>query len=434
MIKSLDELRQVDKRTLYFTPHGLGIDVRMSPEGAAEFQQHVLARLELVPSVAEGTRMSFDRLKTIFAYGVFCYDIFTLVNDHALLVIEQALRDRFIDFHRGAVTFVDQSGIEHTVMAERYEDVYEVVSKKKKWQLVIGDGQQPLKFNGMLSDLRTWARQVGLLRGQRNRGIEHAMANLRNFVAHPTAYHLLDPMETARTLSDLAEVINHLWGYPTPGGRLYPAPIKREVVVIAWSTAGDRLQIALADELYTAVDPEDQEWQYSIVRAFFCPEERLSDPGLTHFDALFEATRFPAELLWGAGSMADAATWLTANLPRADECEYLDRTFILRQDGDQLYIPMRPSVAEVLPLAERGGTWYVIRADFPDDAYHHCRTLLAGVGCTNIGPCRQCPAETLNIGTYDEAREWFAEANPTHHIMQDVQTPWAFPRSHHIGA
>lgn len=131
--------------------------------------------------------------------------------------------------------------------------------------------------------------------------------------------------------------------------------------------------------------------------------------------------------------MAKAATWLAANQPHADQCEYLDRTFILRRDGNQLYIPIRPSVAEALPLSERGGTWYVIKADFPDDAYHHCRTLLSGAGCTNTGPCQQCPAETLNIGTYEEAHEWFAGVKPTHHVVKDVRTPMALPRSYPVG-
>ena len=43
----------------------------------------------------------------VFPYGLLCYDIFTLVTDRALLVFEQALRDRFIDFHQGTVTFAD---------------------------------------------------------------------------------------------------------------------------------------------------------------------------------------------------------------------------------------------------------------------------------------------------------------------------------------
>ncbi len=38
IIKTLDELRQVDDRTLRFTPMGLGLGVQMRPEDAAEFQ------------------------------------------------------------------------------------------------------------------------------------------------------------------------------------------------------------------------------------------------------------------------------------------------------------------------------------------------------------------------------------------------------------
>lgn len=104
-IQPLPELQKPDERTLRFSPYGLG--GRMRPEDSAEFQQQVAARHELVPAVADGTRQSFEQLKTIYAYGVLCYDIFTVIHDHALLVFEQALRDRFIDFHHGKATFVD---------------------------------------------------------------------------------------------------------------------------------------------------------------------------------------------------------------------------------------------------------------------------------------------------------------------------------------
>lgn len=71
----------------------------------------------------EGTRQSFEQLRTIFCYGLLCYDIYTLVNDHALLVFEQALRDRFIDFHQGTVTFVNSKDDQHEdVAAERATD------------------------------------------------------------------------------------------------------------------------------------------------------------------------------------------------------------------------------------------------------------------------------------------------------------------------
>ncbi len=431
IIKSLDELRQVDERTLIFTPMGLG---RMRPEDSAEFQQQVVAQFELAPAVAEGTRKSFDDLRTVFAYGVLCYEIYTLVNDHALLVLEQALRDRFIEFYKGTVRFVDRGGAEHAVAAERYEQVYEFAAAHRRCRLRLGDGHT-MAFDGMLSNLRAWARQIGLLRGQRNRGIEQAKSNLRNSVAHPSGYHMLGPIEAARTLSDLAEIINHLWGVPTPGGQLYPAPIRREVVVMAWNTAGTELSTALAAALADAVVPDDQPWQCVILRAVFRPGEHYIDPDLQCFDARFEVTRYPADLLWGAGSLTDAAAWFAEHQPQPDECDYLDRTFAVRLDRDELYLPMRPSVAAALPDGERTGTWYVIRADHPNDAFNHVRNLAMGAACTCTGPCRQCHAETLGVGAYEDIRALFPDpVDPMPSLLSGARTPWAYPRSRKITA
>jgi len=264
IIKSLDELRKIDDRSQRFTPSGLGLDRMLTPDSAAEYQQRVVAQFELAPAVAESTRDSFDRLRAIYAYGVLCYDIFTLVNDHALLVLEQALRDRFIDFHTGSATFIDASSCEEIpVPAARFEHVHEFVTKQQRKRrdvrLRVGAGPVSVEFNGMLSGLRGWARAAGLLRGQRNRGVERAVATLRNFVAHPTAPQTLTPVDTARTLSDLAEIINQLWGVPTPGGRLYPAPAPREIVVIAWDDA-HRSQVFLAKQLGDGTDPADEGW------------------------------------------------------------------------------------------------------------------------------------------------------------------------------
>lgn len=98
MITRTFELRQADELTLRFTPMGFGMSVKLRPEDATEYQQQVIAAADLAPGVAEGTRQSFERLRTVFAYGVLCYDVFAVVHDHALLVLEQALRDRFVEF------------------------------------------------------------------------------------------------------------------------------------------------------------------------------------------------------------------------------------------------------------------------------------------------------------------------------------------------
>ncbi|GAB3987300.1 hypothetical protein GCM10029978_105530 [Actinoallomurus acanthiterrae] len=272
-----------------------------------------------------------------------------------------------------------------------------------------------------------------MLRGQRNRGIEQALSNLRNFVAHPSGYHMTDPVDAARTLSDLAEIINHLWGVPTPGGRLYPAPISRDVIVMAWNTAGTQLCTALARDLGSAVDPDDQPWQCIIVRAVFRGHEKIVDPGLEHFDSRFEVTHYPADLLWGPGTITDAAAWYAKHHPQPDECEYLDRIFVIRLDENEIYLPMRPSVAVALPEGERAGTWYAIKADDPTDAFGHVRNLATGIGCADSGQCGRCHAETLGIGAYSEVVASYAQpAGPASAVPPDARTPLTYPRSRNI--
>ena len=166
IIKTLAELREADERSLVFGPYGVG--GRMRPEDAAEYQQQVIARHELSAAVADSTRQTFEQLREIHAYGALCYPIYTMIDDQGLLVFEQALRDRFIDFHKGTVTFIHGStGQDRDVKAEKYEDVSEFLRSKdgKKYLLRVGDGPERMRFNGMLTGLLAWARRLGMLRG-----------------------------------------------------------------------------------------------------------------------------------------------------------------------------------------------------------------------------------------------------------------------------
>ncbi|MER6376896.1 hypothetical protein ABT255_53455 [Streptomyces mirabilis] len=386
----------------------------MPPERSAEFLQRLVADCVLAPDVAEGSRREFDRLQRLFPYGLLDYDVFTVVDDRALLVMEQALRERFVQWCAGAVTFEDANGVEspRSVDVRTYDDVLAAVKKLGRrsrrgpqqqpsphWQLKVGSTL--IDFNGMLAGLRTWARAAGLLRGQRTRGIEHAMSNLRNAVAHPTGYHRTMPVETARTLHDLAELINQLWGHPTPGGRLYPAPVERDIVVMAWNDEGSVL-MAQADALRDDTDADG--YLYLLIRSASCPGSRYEDAYWAEFDARFETTQFPAEYLWGPGSRSDALAWLDAEQPKGDTVDYVDRVFMLREHNGQLYPPMHPEVAAGLTGEEQRGTWHTLRADFPEHAFAHVRGLNGSPDAhSRTGECRNCPAHHLGSGSHEQA-------------------------------
>ena len=440
--KSWDQLREPDQRALHFTPWGLGAP--MQPVANAEYLQKVLATLDLAPQVAEGTQRSFDRLRGMVPYGILNYEIFTAVDDLALLTIEQALRDRFLDYHHGTVLFVDPTGADKEFPVTSYDDVYRLAQKKGKanskaiaaakkagtpipslWELRVAGGS--MRFEGMLASLREWARRLGLLRGQRNRSIEGTFTKLRNYVAHPGGYNLGTPVDALSMLSDLAEIINQLWGQRTPGGRLYPAPVHRDVAAFAWRE-GDFFSM-LAKSVQHATDL-DEGYQYAIVLAVAAGPH--SDPHLPQFDSLFETTSYPVDLLWGPGTRTQAVAWLKANRPEPDEFDHLDRLVALRADGGQLSMPMRLEVAAGLSAGEQRGRWYLVRADFPSDAFTHARNLESGApGCATDGPCRTCHAETVAIGTFAET---VATLDLEPITPPDLRGPFAGPRSMPVGS
>jgi hypothetical protein len=342
-----------------------------------------------------------------------------------------------------------QTGQEQAVPAVGYEQVTEFTRRHRGWRLRISSGPEAIPFNGMLGGLRAWARYAGLLRGQRNRAVEDAITRLRNHVAHPNSYHLTTPADAANTISDLAEIINHLWGAPTPGGRLYPAPIPRTTVLLSWNTesgeiralpvisggpAARRQHAGRVDVEESAAAPGGTErgWRHLLVRGV--PD----DWDLMNFDARYQAGRYPAEWLWGPGSAEEASAWLDAEQPQDDEVDILDRLFILRYHDKLLYLPRNADQAASVTSEEKPGTWYIVKADFSEHAFNHQRQLLAGgFGCVAIGSCSRCPVETLRKGTWPQVMAMLTAfgVSPKTIDVPDVRVPPAlshWPRSNRI--
>lgn len=300
------------------------------------------------------------------------------------------------------VPFEDAQGLVHEVTANSFDALYEEIHtnarlhRPQRWRLRVLRTGELMYFDGMLDSLLRWARGEGLLRGQRNRRLEPVLKKFRNHVAHDTGGQLVMPVDSARTISDAGEIINHLWGSPTPGGRLYPAPIHREIQTVAWSPDGSGVASGLAR---LSPDRQFAGWTTVLVRAV------LHEDGLSRLDSLYETTTYPCDLLWGPGSWGEASTWLKQEHPAEDDIDVLDRLFLFQLAEGHLHLPRCPDVAAGVTEAERQGTWYLLRADFAGDAIPHARGIIAGQCSLNDGPCAECPAETVGAGTWQEVIE-----------------------------
>ena len=228
IIKTLAELAEPDEASLAIRP--LDIDPALMAEGVAEYRQNLVASFELVGEVPESTRLSYDRVRNIYAYGVLCYDFYTVAGNQAQLVIEQALRERFLPFYGGTVTFIDGANCEHPVTPKQFSDLFDRDNPlvKSNWRLKLQSGRPPIRFNGMLASLLQWARGEGLLGGQRDRWQDKYRVIFRNYSAH-SEYHREMPDDAAAEIFHLSELINQIWG-AAPG-----SPIRREVMAVAWT-------------------------------------------------------------------------------------------------------------------------------------------------------------------------------------------------------
>ncbi|QFZ20369.1 hypothetical protein [Saccharothrix syringae] len=420
--RTLEELRAADERTQLFTPFGLGITLRLTPEAALAHQHAMLDGTDLVDEVAEGTRLRFERVRTLYLRGVLDHESFTVAGDHARLVVEHALRDRFLSFYRHRIVLVStSSGHERIAQVDSFDKVRAAFERRGgPWKLKLTIGGVLEEFNGMLNGLWNWAREEGLLPGQRARSMQPVQIKLRNMVAHPSGYHLGTPVDAARVIHDLAEIINCLWGARTPGGRLHPAPVHRSVQLIIWDDTG---RVEIGDITTVPTEHMTANVTCLVVRAQVNDRQELLG-----FDPRFETTRYPVELLWGPGTVEQARVWVEAHRPVDDEVDTLDRHFVIRRHGDRIDPPRGTAVTAGLPTDQRAGVWLLVKADDPLSAFNHIRNQTGATSaCTDAKPCTNCPAHTVTSGDWETILQHAAQAGldtrPVHPANVQVPSP-----------
>ena len=304
----LSELRQADETTLRFSPWGLG--GRLAPADSAAFLSGLLNHATLVDDVPEDVRMGFERVRKVFLHGLLDYDLFTAAYFLGHLVLEGALRHRFISYYDGAIPVV-RDGVDETLEVSTFADYYDALQKARSQneRLRLRARRHEGLPRGYL-DLYRWARRRELLIGQRNVGVFRSIVTLRNDVAHPERHMIDMPPSVFRHLRDVAEIINRLWGHDTEGGRLFPKPMPRwaRVAAIAPDRSGTVTYGSLAP---VPADSERRDWSYAVFLA--AAHEELFDfdlqsPGYQRFAYTpgFQMTEYPMGLLWGPGSSGNS--------------------------------------------------------------------------------------------------------------------------------
>ncbi len=215
------------------------------------------------------------------------------------------------------------------------------------------------------------------------------------------------PVDSTRSINDLAEIINRLWGFTTPQGRLYPSPVPRHPLVLSWNHAWPTQAHAEFRTIFPGdlAQAPDSGWTHIVVLA---PD--IDQRGLEAFDARYDTTPFPLKYLWGPGSRDQAMGWLAENQPPSDDVTQLDRLFLIRRHRGKVYLPVRPENFLGLPRENRRGMWRLVMADFPNDAHYHVRHQ--NQGHKNCPSEHGCPVTHLASGSWGSVEARLRQVQP----------------------
>jgi hypothetical protein len=109
-------------------------------------------------------------VRAAHSYGVHNYEFFTLAHDHAQLVLDYALRERFVEFYSGVATFMDQSGTKQRLTFSTFDELHRQLRERgrprgqRRWRLQVRRTSQTMVFDGMLTALLEWACAHSMMR------------------------------------------------------------------------------------------------------------------------------------------------------------------------------------------------------------------------------------------------------------------------------
>ena len=395
--ESFDDMITPDEAGLHFTPLGLTGGL-LSAEDAVTVQRGAIERARLHDDVPEELRQNWTRLRKLHLYGVLEYELFSAAHDFAYLILDGAMRVRFVTFYDGSVPVVDKAGKGSDLKVSSFEQV-----RKAPAGLTFRTGRSaghPIP-RGLLQ-LFHWARRERLLVGQRSASLDDLFVNARNRIAHPEQYQLGMPPDSSWLLLDVAELINKLWGFDMPSGRLFHGKVQRRVRAIGLSPTGDASVEYPNLERLAAADSEHHDWTFAVFLA--AHEERLTefvDGGIDFaFKEGFELTNWPCERIWGPGPLGELLVHLATLQSHGDDIiDFVDRIFVIREHADTIDPPRTLEQFAALRPGPADERWYAVQADHAWDAYRHAREHASVSNEPLTGRCGKC--SVTDIGRFD---------------------------------
>jgi hypothetical protein len=371
-----------DETTLRFSGYGFG--GRLMPRDSAEFLAWQMSQTALAEEIPDDVREVFARVQKVFIYGLLDYDFFTVAASETHLALEGALRARFVSWYNNKIPLLVDGELESLTVAT-FNDLFRYLRDNRRGGQTRLAEDPPESPPRSYPELFTWARARGLLAGQRNVGVFDGLVERRNDAAHPERHSVYMPPSVYRLMRDAAEIINHLWGVTTPGGRMFPGPVARLPRLFALSFDATAAKTLTFADL-TGED-ENADWSYTLVLAAEQEELWGHDPFSPQNISLAirpgsQTTEFPAEILHGPCGLADMLAFVqNVDETEGDAVEFQDRIFYVRATEDEVD-PVRSAgdLARAKLTHVKGDRWYVLRADHPIDAFCAVRDHRPDVG------------------------------------------------------
>ncbi len=407
-IKTLDQLTTYDERVMHMVDIDPATGLVEPITSPLIPIQRMVADCDLAPDVPAHVRAQFDACRKTHLRGCFDYELFTVAEKHALLILEAALGARFLAHYPLGVPMDDENGATHWLQATYYDEVTAALQRggtyphkgTRKTGWIVRDHP---RFNGSLKSLLGWARAETLLRGQRNRVVEGALYRMRNHAAHPHGPSLVMPGQAAGIMRDIAEIINHLWGRDTPNGRLYPTPLDVDLFYVHWFTDGSMAGHVAGLRSVHECDRESA-GPWALIEATDVDEAH-------HWSPRCDTTMYPTRCMWFGDSWNDAVAQMAAYRPtgrQISQTDWMDRTFaiLLCAGGTGFDVPRSPTQFRQLPPADRSmldTRWLIARADHAGDVVPYLQRGRTG-GRVSCGEQDGFPIDVVDdVATWVEA-------------------------------